>query len=209
MREERAGRRVAAHRGRFEDRRVRRRRPGGDARDPRAGQGTDLSGGDGRRSSSASARPSSFPRSTRRARDATTGGRRRDGQPVAQPHHRRHRPGEPDAGPDRRRAVRRAGKRGSCRTGRLDVAIVDGGRRILVDQAGGAKANSTTSTFVQALASNLGVLRAYDGGRAHQRPGRAAGARPAGCGREPAGDDLEGRGADAPRPSGSSSCSSC
>ncbi len=48
------------------------------------------------------------------------------------------------------------------KTGGLDLAIVDGGQRILVDQADGANANSTTSTFVQALASNLGVLRAYD-----------------------------------------------
>ncbi len=50
----------------------------------------------------------------------------------------------------------------ALRAGRLDVALVDGGRRILVDQGEGAKANSTTSTFVQALASNLGVLRAYE-----------------------------------------------
>ena len=46
--------------------------------------------------------------------------------------------------------------------GRLDVALVDDGRRILVDQSVGAKENSTTSTFVQALASNLGILRAYE-----------------------------------------------
>jgi ABC-2 type transport system permease protein len=46
--------------------------------------------------------------------------------------------------------------------GRLDVALVDDGRRILVDQTVGAKENSTTSTFVQAMASNLGILRAYE-----------------------------------------------
>ena len=57
-------------------------------------------------------------------------------------------------------SVQRASEQ--LQTGRLDLAIVDGGRRILVDQSGGAKVNSTTSTFVQALASNLGVLRAYD-----------------------------------------------
>jgi ABC-2 type transport system permease protein len=46
--------------------------------------------------------------------------------------------------------------------GRLDVVLADGGRRIVVDQDVGPNANSTTSTFVQALASNLGVLKAYE-----------------------------------------------
>jgi ABC-2 type transport system permease protein len=50
----------------------------------------------------------------------------------------------------------------ALKAGRLDVALVDGGRRILVDQDVGSNTNSTTSTFVQALAANLGVLRAYE-----------------------------------------------
>jgi ABC-2 type transport system permease protein len=50
----------------------------------------------------------------------------------------------------------------ALRAGQLDVVLADGGQRILVDQDVGPDANSTTATFVQALAANLGVLRAYE-----------------------------------------------
>jgi ABC-2 type transport system permease protein len=50
----------------------------------------------------------------------------------------------------------------ALKAGRLDVVLTDGGRRILVDQDVGPNVNSTTSTFVQALAANLGVLKAYE-----------------------------------------------
>jgi ABC-2 type transport system permease protein len=58
------------------------------------------------------------------------------------------------------RSVEQASER--LKSGGLDLALVDGGQRILVDQSVGANQNSTTSAFVQALAANLGVLRAYE-----------------------------------------------
>ena len=46
-------------------------------------------------------------------------------------------------------------------SGAIDLVVVDG-RRIVVNQAPGQKADSTTETLAQALARNLGILRAYE-----------------------------------------------
>jgi len=52
----------------------------------------------------------------------------------------------------------------ALRDGTIDVALVDGGRRILVNQdiSANGSGSSTTSAFVQVLADDLGVLRAYE-----------------------------------------------
>jgi ABC-2 type transport system permease protein len=62
--------------------------------------------------------------------------------------------------------------------GNIDLAVVDG-ERIIVNQAGGAKASSTTDTLAQALARNLGILRAYEqAGISSAQIGTVAHARP-------------------------------
>ena len=74
--------------------------------------------------------------------------------------------------PDAAAAVR------ALRARQIDVAVVDG-RQILVNQDVGRDASSDTAGFVQSLAPNLGVLRAYeDAGLSAAQIGQVARARP-------------------------------
>ncbi|HXZ61882.1 MAG TPA: ABC transporter permease [Acidimicrobiales bacterium] len=49
----------------------------------------------------------------------------------------------------------------ALRAGRIDVAVVDG-RRILVERPVGSSSTSSEAAFVDALAPDLGILRAYE-----------------------------------------------
>jgi ABC-2 type transport system permease protein len=50
----------------------------------------------------------------------------------------------------------------ALQAGTIHAALVDDAQKILVDEDVGPKASSTTATCVQALAADLGVLRAYE-----------------------------------------------
>ena len=66
----------------------------------------------------------------------------------------------------------------ALRDGAIDLAVVDG-QRIIVNQATGAKAASTTDTLAQLLARNLGIVRAYEeAGLSSAQIGRVAHAQP-------------------------------
>jgi ABC-2 type transport system permease protein len=81
------------------------------------------------------------------------------------------------SGPDVGTAVHLVAKadarvaRGDLRSGRLDVAIVDG-REIIVDKAIGSSDTSTTAQLARAIASTLGAADAY--AAAHLSPSQVA-----------------------------------
>jgi ABC-2 type transport system permease protein len=71
-----------------------------------------------------------------------------------------------------------ASARTALRNGSIDLAVVDG-ERILVNEAPGAKGGSATDTLSEALARNLGILRAYEeAGLSSAQIGQVARARP-------------------------------